>query len=90
MPKIKVNVPGSLVNREQDKEMEIDASRIKDIFKFLDKKFETNIREKIITDEEGKNISVWQISVNGKIQRDLSAEISPKDDVKIIPLVGGG
>lgn len=90
MPLVSVEVPGSMINKDKNKEINVEAEQVRDILDYINDNFETDIKEKIITDRKDKNISVWQVSVNGEIKRDLNYKIKPEDEVTIIPLVGGG
>ncbi|KXA98748.1 hypothetical protein AKJ39_00965 [candidate division MSBL1 archaeon SCGC-AAA259J03] len=95
MSEVSVKVYGPLALQLNQREVKVEAEKIKDIFISLDNKFGTNSYDKITTDEQGRNISGdMQVVIDGKIERDLEKRIKFDRGVlpyiKIIPLAGGG
>ncbi len=88
-PKIKIKLYGPLRSQTGKSYIEVEAQNVLDIFVFIDRNYGTNISQRLAS--WGTNIDAsMQIVINGEIVRELDAKIQPDDDIKIIPMIGGG
>ena len=87
--KIKIKLYGPLVQRLGKSHIEVRVQKVRDIFDFLDRNYGTEFRKNFVSNHENIDASM-QVVVNGEVIRDLDTKIQPGDDIKIMPIIGGG
>jgi len=92
MAKVKVTFYGALARTTGDKEAEVEASTLRQVFSRLVAKYGEPFKERIY-DEKGNPRRFVNIYVNGKdtrfLQR-LDTTLKHGDNVSIMPAVSGG
>lgn len=87
--RIKIKLYGPLVQRLGKSYIEVRVQKVRDIFDFLDRNYRTDIRKRFVSSHDNIDASM-QVVINGEVVRELNKKILPDDDIKIMPIIGGG
>lgn len=85
---MKVHIPSALRSYTQKSEVEVEGWTVAEVLSALDQRF-PGLRFRIVTEQERIRPHI-RIFVNDRQARELSAVLSPQDEIHIVCALSGG